>query len=492
MPTISINNAYDLLGWLCSTIEKLSDGEKVRLTRQYHPEYRTRIIESIFDFLKMKAADKEETYEFLTKEQIDFVFAKVSAWVNTDSDKVNILYLLTYLEEYFDFERSFRHFLTDRMSEQVTMGVYRFRALNSNYKEIKGVLIPSFRPIWEKKKIRSLQELAFSPFALLKKYIWISEKYQEWDISHFYISETALRINENEPLIVVASPGQRTSTFKFHCEKWNNENYFFIDEYDENECEKLQSKIQNVLEHAADENAHIVLFPEMLASEKLLDNISDYLAESDNDYPALICLPSTEILKSQEDKIYQNTVRIINGNGEKLTEYHKQHPFCLEVSQDEVKGYEYEGEGKKIVKCYEPIVPDKKLSIFHVNGVGRIGIMVCADVFNPALKKVLFEVMHINLLLVLVFSEGTDAFFRSLAEAAEEYCDVVWCNTCAAYRDPTEQSLVIEYYSAGHKEQKKYQKYYCVKNPTKCTSCASTIKIAPGYRRNGSLDTTEL
>lgn len=480
MPEVQIDNVYDLLAWLCAIIAALPLDEQQSLTREYELAQKTRLIEREFDFFDMKGPDKEKTYEFLSREQIKVICEKVNHWRQTNSAKVYILYLLTYLAGYFDFDKAFAHFLTDKLCEEVAVETWSFVALNSNYDEVGGALIPKFKPIWEKKNIRTPQELNCSPFALLTNYLWIPIKFgeEEWKVTHFYFSKRAIAIYKNEPLIVIASPGQRENTFSYHCDEEIKR--FIIDRYNGEACGRLQDKIKQVLESAARQNAHIVLFPEMLGTIEIQENICQYLSESNNEYPALICLPSTEFSISKERRTYCNTTFVINGSGEKIAEYHKQHPFCLD---GESKTKTDEKGNPSIVHYYEPIKPDWKINIFHVEGVGRIGLVICADVFHEEMVDYLFRVLQVNVLLVMAYTKGTDAFFRALDMASNAYCDVIWCNACASYEKPTEENPVVVYFSFGHKQQRRYYCKYCGKSEDKCGSCMAVIKIAAEYRR---------
>lgn len=471
-----IKNAYDLLGWLCGTISALSKPEQEELIKQYNPQKRTKVVENSFDWFCMKGAQKENDYEFLEESQIEIICKTVIDWMKTNSDRICILYLLTYVEAYFDFEKAFKHFLTDQLSERVTMNAWNFVALNSNYKEVKGILIPKFEPLWKKNYGHSSMELEISPFSLLEKYIWIPETVDGWKLLNIYIDDEYIRISKNKPLKIIASPGQKEVTFCYHCDENNK---FFIDGYDEAACEELENKIENILESSVEEQAHILLFPEMIGTKKIVENVCGYLGENDNEYPMLIFLPTTEELISKEKNIYQNTLCVVDGNGEKLAEYHKQHSFCLEKKNKDTQNMN---------KYYEPIEEDKHISVFHVKGVGRIGVLICADVFSRELKKYLFEKLQINILLVMAFTSGIDSFFRALAPAQEAVCDVVWCNTCAAYENHSSDKPVVAYFSYGHKDQSMQAHPCCDENSKKCQSCMITIKIATAYEKAGCLD----
>lgn len=485
VPQVQINNVYDLLAWICSAIAGWPSDEQKSLTCKYDMTQKTKSIEAAFDFLNMKAPDKEKSYEFLSEEQIKIICDKVCQWSQTPSDRIYILYLLTYLAGYFDFNSAFAHFLTDCMCNEVTTDVWSFVALNSNYQEVGGALVPKFKTMWEKENIRTSQELDFSPFSLLPNYLWIPQtiENEEWESTHLYISDKSIGINRNEPLMVIASSGQRENTFKFHCD--DEIKKFIIEKYNDDACKRLQEKIKYVLDSAANQNAHIALFPEMMASQQLQSNMCHYLSESNNEYPALICLPSTEFAISKEANKYCNSTLIVNGSGEKLTEYHKQHPFRFD---QESKTKTDEMGNPLIEYYYEPIEPDRKINVFHVKGVGRIGLVICADVFHKNLLNYLFDVLQINVLLVMAYTKGTDIFFRALNAANIAYCDVIWCNACAAYDKPLQTAPVISCFSFGHKQKQQHICKYCGKGEDECCSCLAMIKIATEYARDNDLE----
>lgn len=485
VPQVQINNVYDLLAWICAAISGWPSDEQKSLTCNYDMTQKTKSIEAAFDFLNMKAPDKEKSYEFLSGEQIKIICDKVCQWSQTPSDRIYILYLLTYLAGYFDFNSAFAHFLTDCMCNEVTTDVWSFVALNSNYQEVSGALVPKFKTMWEKENIRTSQELDFSPFSLLPHYLWIPQtiENEKWESTHLYISDKSIGINRDEPLMVIASSGQRENTFKFHCD--DEIKKFIIEKYNDDACKRLQEKIKYVLDSAANQNAHIVLFPEMMASQQLQSNMCHYLSESNNEYPALICLPSTEFAISKEANKYCNSTLIVNGSGEKLTEYHKQHPFRF----DQESKTKIDEMGNPLIEYYyEPIEPDRKINVFHVKGVGRIGLVICADVFHKNLLNYLFDVLQINVLLVMAYTKGTDIFFRALNAANIAYCDVIWCNACAAYDKPLQAAPVISCFSFGHKQKQQHICQYCGKGKDECRSCLAMIKIATEYARDNDLE----
>lgn len=472
--SVPISNVFDLLGWLCMLLCQLSSTRQRKLSQEYDPEQRTKQIESHFDFLCKKAALPRQGYNFLNAAQIESICSKATSWVDSESEQILLLYLISYLSGYFDWHSAFQHFLTSPMVERITLDVYRFVALNSNYMQTGGCLIPNFQPSWQKSNRRSPSFLNLSPLAYMKDYLWIpyDSSSSGWQISHFYVDQKSILIDQGKPLLITASPCLRNNTFRYHCEPTSPIHQFYIDEYLDEPCQKLQNAIEKILEQAANDNVHIVVFPEMIASPTVIENICQYLKTHVNNYPEIICLPSTEIL-NDDGKSYQNTVRIVDGNGTVLTEYHKQHPF---IFQDHISATNY----------YEPIHPDHKIVVFHVNGIGRIGIIICADSFLRDLTDFLFRSVELNLLLVVSYTEGSDAFFRSLSQSENASCEVIWCNTCAAYSSSCSNRPVIAYFSSGHQNPRKIILNSC--ENASCNSCAFTIDINPSYKSTGSIE----
>lgn len=70
MPQVQINNVYDLLAWICSAIAGWPSDEQKSLTCKYDMTQKTKSIEAAFDFLNMKAPDKEKSYEFLSENKL--------------------------------------------------------------------------------------------------------------------------------------------------------------------------------------------------------------------------------------------------------------------------------------------------------------------------------------------------------------------------------------------------------------------------------------
>lgn len=476
MQSIGISNVFDLMGWLCMLLSQLSLQDQINLNQKYRLDQQTVQIEENFCFLRKKAPP-HEGYMFLSSEQLEAIRFKAQQWYDSKTDQILLLYLISYLAGYFDPHKAFQHFLTSPMVELVAGDVYRFAALNQNYKEVNGCLIPDFVPCWQKKNRRSPQALNDSPFSRMKHYLWIpySDNLYSSKVTHLYVSSHALWIDDKEPLVVAASPCLNEKTFRYSYRDCSSMQrlQFQIDEYLPSMCDSLEVAIENILEAAARHNAHILMFPEMIASPQLIEKVRLYLNRNVNSYPPIICLPSTETPSPGKPDQYQNTIYIVDSIGNILAEYHKQHPY-VDHKTDPETGISTE--------YYEPIFPDYKLPVFHIEGVGRVGIVICADVFSDKLMDFLFRSLQLNILLVSSYTSGTDAFFRALAPARSASCDVIWCNTCAAYPSLTENRQVTAYFPYGHLTSNEEHCCSCQADSENCHSCMCTIHINPQYK----------
>ena len=120
----------------------------------------------------------------------------------------------------------------------------------------------------------------------------------------------------------------------------------------------------------------------------------------------------------------------------------------------------------------------------HIKGIGRIALLICADVLHDELLS-LCEKYKITLLLVMAYTNGYDHFFRRLARMQEFYCDVVWCNSCAAYDEKKDGRPVVSYLSYGHAPSNTRQ--LCMCNHTSCNGCIALTTISSSYKEEGEL-----
>lgn len=230
--------------------------------------------------------------------------------------------------------------------------------------------------------------------------------------------------------------------------------------------------------------ANIVLFPEMIFSRESQRESQRIVTEHwEYSYPRILCLPSSEF---NENGKWKNQTVILNDSGHEVFLYNKQQAFQLD-SPKEIK--DNDGVDKKqYTKYFEPIQPDHKLTIIHVKGLGRIGVIICADIFNSDLCDILLSKYEIRLLLIMAYTAGYDQFFRKISAAKITSCDVIWCNACSAYSAFQRTGPAVAYFSYGHRKCNEDLVSHCsLPIDTVCSGCIATITIDPLYSGTGSI-----
>ncbi|MCM1541287.1 MAG: hypothetical protein NC121_08495 [Blautia sp.] len=174
----------------------------------------------------------------------------------------------------------------------------------------------------------------------------------------------------------------------------------------------LQVDLLNILRRAVDEQADILVYPEMLGTEELAEYLSGKLDLRDNildnGFPRLTICPT--IWKQN-----RNYCKVLDDIGEVVCEQQKHHGVDL-----------------KQFKSKEDITSDRVIYILHCYGIGRIAIAICKDFILTDYLRILAEYLKVSLLLVPSFTSG-DYQFRELASKyPEKDCNVIWINTCSA------------------------------------------------------------
>lgn len=468
--SIDVHNAFDLMALLCYFLHNAPSAEAATayMICTSDMEMQKQKVEKQFPFLNRKTTTGSITYASFSRDCCSEMARVAMEW-NEQLDYSRVLGLLFYLDGYIDFERSLDLYMSTQ--KIVSAGIFEFECLNaSNVNTLHGRLIPRIVPNWRKKKYKCPLALAKKPLGLLHNYSWLPDN--EWKIHNFYFDNVV--VDESKPLKIVCSAltSKLPFCFQLHSEVTP---HTFTTEYSEKQEQEIFSRIIETLLIACEEEAHCVLFPEMLASPSVLDACQKYIRnEWKVSFPPLIFLPTAEY--QAENGCIVNELRILDGSGNKIVSYFKQEAF------------EYiDGDGRSY---FERISADKQLVALHVKGIGRIATLICADAFNDSIVSLLTKEFGIDLLLISALSSGWDAFDRALSEYKHASCDIVWCNSCAAYRECQGKKSIV-YYPYGHMDHRATEILACG-NASNCTSCATIISIPQSYDEMEQIKTENL
>ena len=448
-------NVYDVMAEACMKVRSLPKSEQNSLFCEYWANpLRVNIVEEYLPYLS-----KENSGVIYSEFEIDQI-KEMWQYVRDREPKCSF-YLLVYLDNYIDFNKSFIRYC--KFSPKLVQDTCHFSALGQNQ---AGFLLPKFKPCWEKANQHTNEELNSDPLSIVQNYLWV-EKRQGWTVVNLYNDKWN---NDRErPFVIACSPLTDKWTFNPRFVESTDGNIFYISEYYEVEQEKILKRTEKILEYSNAKGASVVLLPELLASHKTQKHIGRYLKRHwDYNYPRVVCTPSSGITEAGAKS---NRTIVMNSRGETIFQYNKQ------------MAYQHE---KDHIKYFESITPDKQLYVLHIKGIGRVAILICADIFSDEIQDILFRGYQVNLLLIMSLTKGTDQFFRAISQSQQVSCDVVWCNSCAAYSQKSKKNKVVAYFANGHENCKMYVKKKCKKKS--CVGCVMLITLSQEYNGEGKIE----
>ncbi len=294
--------------------------------------------------------------------------------------------------------------------------------LNTN-REITGIgLLPRTSCVWERKHrlFHSYNRLDnFLTHLLLLDHHILGELI---DKHYFLKQELFPHFAATKSIKVAVSPLRLERCFEVIADEKNMVQYFHVQYTGEDfrtENERLWQKILAAARNESD----MVVFPEMLGNPAMQEDISQRLKRLNErerrKMPSLIFLPSVW-------DNHQNTVIILDKNGDTVCKQTKQNPF-----RDEVNGTGY----------LEDIRTNMVVNILHYEGIGRIAVLVCKDFITTAYMEQLMRCFRLTLIIVPSFSTGSYDFRQSFDLCAHDDCNVVWINTCAALQKGKEANF---------------------------------------------------
>ena len=339
-------NAFDLIALLCYYIHIAPEEEAVTAYQicSSDIEIQKQKVEAQFSFLNRKSIIESITYMSISEEHCVEMAMVAEEWV-AQHDYSDVLGLLVYLDDFIDLEKSLSLFMA--LQPQVCHNIFHFESLSdSNRNLLQGRLIPRIIPLWRKPRYSCPMALAQKPLGLLKNYSWLPDC--EWHINNYFLNDEI--VSNSKPLKIVCSALTAKSPLILQLDE-HKRPYTFAIEYKHEEEHFILDEMIKTLRYACYQNAHCVLFPEMLASPSTLDACQEYIKETwELNFPPLIFLPTSEY--STDEGCVVNELRILNCEGDKISSYYKQNAFKLK--QKGGKNY------------FEQIKPDKQLIVFHV------------------------------------------------------------------------------------------------------------------------------
>lgn len=331
-------------------------------------------------------------------------------------EKIWLLAVFLHEVEYvlWDCQRRRMHF-----EEEVEV----YQALNSNTDITQIAIIPKVGCKWEHRMITE------GASVILRKFYYIDLKKFDGDykIYHYDIENKGL-LKDKNTLKIAISPLTKDKVVEFS-EPYDTKNehtgasqlMFRV----ENVCqeEELTKRVINITFLAGTKGIDILVFPEMLGTSKMLKKALETIKYSGKSVPSLIVFPSIW-KKTEDDENNENSCPVIF-RGQEILFFQKKYGH-----------FHYEKNGRFV---YEDINRkggnEKVFHLIHIEGIGRICILICYDFLTAEMRKEIVENLRPTLIFTPSFSTGSFNFQILAQHAFEQSCNWAWCNTCSAIHE---------------------------------------------------------
>lgn len=341
----------------------------------------------------------------------DIFFSKIN-YIIKERNIISCAVLLFYMDKWI--YSSYTTF------ENLEYDAECYESLNDNASDTHIAILPKIYCNWDKKKITDEWEQILSYFYFVDYTKLKGMRFKNYRLD----SNVVFGIN-SDVLKIAISPltKEKTVNFSVPYTRKNHktgavQNLFRVENVsNESELEKLI--IEDII-NAGKARANILVFPEMLGTENMLNDILTSLRNNSTDtIPPLIVFPSIW-KKSGNESDNTNRSCIIYDGEEVLFEQYKR--VC----------FKYAKEGFDV---YEDISLSEKyneIHMLHIDGIGRFCVIICYDYLENQNRSLIMENMYPTLVCSPSFSTGSFDFSILSEKYFNNSCNWIWCNTCSA------------------------------------------------------------
>lgn len=342
--------------------------------------------------------------------EMDEYFSTSLKKVISEADKY-LLHLLVYC--------------LDRAIKQCYNGLETFEeeyeeieSLNDNCAATGIIILKRSSCAWQVRNIGSCKEKLLRNFYYIKKPTDIR-------ISNCFLQKSSVLKDGKENLRVAISPLTKEEVVVFSApyDRMNMrtkqmQHYFRVEGLKNKKW--LEQEIISNMEYSGILGVDILVFPEMLGNQEMLDNVLEFFSENyDKKVPPLVVFPSIW-KKTEDDRNNTNASCLLLDGREIMFKQNKRIRYCM---GDETKVFEDINR--------DPEAEDI-LNVLHIDGIGRICIIICYDYLHNDNREMIKELLQPTLICCPSFSTGSFNFQILQENGYYMGCNSIWCNTCSA------------------------------------------------------------
>lgn len=209
----------------------------------------------------------------------------------------------------------------------------------------------------------------------------------------------------------------------------------------------LSKRYKKALEICRDQGVDIAVFPEMLLTEKILNDIIDFIKtheDKEKRFPWFTWLGT--IWEKRENKCM-----VIDQYGKIVFEQKKYVPYEYTQAADQKKTEERcKIKTNERIKIREDLSHENKWTVQFLDlpGFFRIATAICRDISDEILKSALKE-LYTNMLIIPAFSETNRLTKRHIDTLAREQIIILVCNACSALCEKSKEKFEINEQKRG-------------------------------------------
>ena len=292
--------------------------------------------------------------------------------------------------------------------------------LNDNWKETGICILKRVTCAWQVRNIGSCEESLFYNFYYI-------EKQEDIKVSNYVLQRSSVLKSGKPNLRVAISPLTKEEVVVFsepyeysNIHTKQKQHYFRVETIKNTDW--LEQEIIRNMEYSGTHDVDILVFPEMLGSQEMLNNVLDFFQQNrDKKVPPLVVFPS--IWEKTEDDRNNTNVSCLLLDGRQIM-FRQNKRICF---------YYKDKDGTKVFEDInrDPDAPDI-LNVLHIDGIGRICIIICYDYLHNENREMIKKLIKPTLICCPSFSTGSFNFQILQESGYYAGCNCIWCNTCSA------------------------------------------------------------
>lgn len=418
---LQIQKLYNLLSLALRKVENLASDRDFEKLRNMDEDKKTATVRT----LKERFPDMFDRNTLNVSEISEWELAgsplvkDLETYLDISENREELVYLVKYLDS----------FLEDTVFDCIPIDQerYSFYCLNDNYLKCDICLLPRLRCNWEHQNRDA--STSYSIFYYMRNFYYI----HPGDLSSYQTEHILMpkRIFENAltrgQLRIMVSPLTSEKVVEITGPYTREgENFISVNPIKKDVEKKIQRASIEVLENAFFSDVDLLVYPEMLGTDAVGEQISCELDKrSDIQNSSTVCLVMCPTIWKE----HCNYCKILDDMGDTVCKQQKHY-----------------GVDMKNPAAKEDIKSDGKIYILHCYGIGRIAVAICKDFLVTKYLKILAEKLRVSLILVPSFTVKNYHFKILAAKYAYLDCNVVWVNTCSARwlkKDPEMENPVL-------------------------------------------------